>query len=46
MGLSNPNSVSSEQFTASSSFDYTFDADRARLNLAATNNLAGAWVPR
>ncbi|XP_048245023.1 mucin-5AC-like isoform X2 [Haliotis rufescens] len=46
MGTGNRDLFGRDQFSSSTSFDYSFEADRGRLDTAKEGNLAGAWMPR
>ena len=46
LGVANPNVVSESQLSASTSFNFSFEATRGRLNAVADMNGAGAWIPR
>ena len=46
LGVANPNVVSESQLSASTSFNFSFEATRGRLNAVADMTGAGAWIPR
>ncbi|XP_067650638.1 mucin-5AC-like [Haliotis asinina] len=46
MGTGNHDLFGRDQFSASTSFDYSFEAARGRLDSVKQENLAGAWMPR
>ncbi|KAK7483904.1 hypothetical protein BaRGS_00024788, partial [Batillaria attramentaria] len=46
VGVSDPDVIPKDQLTSSSSYDYTTEADRGRLDNKASGKLQGAWVAR
>ena len=46
LGVANPLVVSDSQLSASTSYNFSFEATRGRLNGIADVNGAGAWIPR
>ena len=46
VGVANPLAVSDSQLSASTSYNFSFEATRGRLNGVADFIGAGAWIPR
>ncbi|KAK6166495.1 hypothetical protein SNE40_023168 [Patella caerulea] len=46
MGLEHRSEITDVQFTASSSYDFSTEANQARLNNVAIGRMVGAWMPR
>ena len=46
MGVSNPLIIPDNQLTASTAFNYSFEASNGRLTKKADGHGAGAWIPR
>ena len=46
LGVANPLVVSDSQLSASTSYNFSFEATRGRFNGVADINGAGAWIPR
>ena len=46
LGVANPLVVSDSQLSASTSYNFSFEATHGRLNGAADASGAGAWIPR
>lgn len=46
MGVANSLMISDSQLSASTAYNFSFEAANGRLNKVADGNGAGAWVPR